>query len=163
MCWSVGVRCVDVGLFNKALRRRTVVYVFKSCIMGKINRFEELRCWQASRKLVKEIYRMSESGKLSRDFDTKSQLRRAALSSMNNIVEGFDKFSNREFIRYLDISQSSALEVKSMLYVLFDMKYEAEEKLAELHLLIDEVRNLTLGFIKYPRTREKTSNTNIKT
>lgn len=131
--------------------------------MGKINRFEELRCWQASRKLVNQIYQISESGKLGRDFDTKSQLRRAALSSMNNIAEGFGKFSNKEFIRYLDISQSSALEVKSMLYVLYDMNYEAEEKLVELHSLVDEVRSLTLGFIKYLRSREPTSIPSIKT
>ena len=69
--------------------------------MAKVERFEDLVCWQEARKLVKEIYLISEEGKLSRDFDTKSQLKRAALSSMNNIAEGFGKFSNREFIHFL--------------------------------------------------------------
>lgn len=82
--------------------------------MGKVIRFEDLKCWQASRELVKQIYIISETLKLLNDFDTKSQIKRAALSSMNNIAEGFGKFSNQEFIRYLDIAQSSALEVKSM-------------------------------------------------
>ncbi len=81
---------------------------------------------------------MAETGKLMKDYDTKSQIKRAALSSMSNIAEGFGKFSNKEFIRYLDIAQSSALEVKSILYVLLDLNYLMEEKINELHQLIDE-------------------------
>ena len=113
-----------------------------------------MRCWQASRKLVSMIYGMAESGKLMKDYDTKSQIKRAALSSMSNIAEGFGKFSNKEFIRYLDIAQSSALEVKSILYVLMDMNYLMAEKINELHQLIDEVRGLTLALIKYLRSKE---------
>lgn len=122
--------------------------------MSKINRFEDLRCWQNSRKLVHMIYGIAESGKLMRDYNTKSQIKRAALSCMSNIAEGFGKFSNKEFIRYLDIAQSSALEVKSILYVLMDMNYLMVEKINELHQLIDETRGLTLALIKYLRTKE---------
>jgi four helix bundle protein len=126
--------------------------------MSKINRFEDLKCWQAARKLVMEIYRVTETGKLLRDFDTKSQIKRAALSSMSNIAEGFGKFSNKEFIRYLDIAQSSILEVKSILYVLHDMNYLVAEKIAQLHMLTDDARALTLGLIKYLRKSEATTN-----
>jgi four helix bundle protein len=125
--------------------------------MSKVNRFEDLKCWQAARKLVMEIYGVSETGKLLRDFDTKSQIKRAALSSMSNIAEGFGKFSNKEFIRYLDIAQSSILEVKSILYVLHDMNYLVAEKIAQLHLLTDDARALTLGLIKYLRKSETTT------
>jgi four helix bundle protein len=128
--------------------------------MSKINRFEDLRCWQTSRELVKQIYGISESGKLMRDYDTKSQIKRAALSCMSNIAEGFGKFSNKEFIRYLDIAQSSALEVKSILYVLLDMNYLMEERINGLNRLIDETRNLTLALIKYLRSRETRPNIN---
>jgi len=105
--------------------------------MSKVTRFEDLKCWMAARKLVKEVYTICEMGKLAKDFDTKSQFKRAALSSMNNIAEGFGKFGNKEFIRYLDISQSSVLEVKSMLYVLLDMNYLSEASLNELHQMVD--------------------------
>ena len=108
----------------------------------------------ASRKLVRMIYGMAERRKLMKDYDTKSQIKRAALSSMSNIAEGFGKFSNKEFIRYLDIAQSPALEVKSILYVLMDMNYLMEEKINELHQLIDETRGLTLALIKYLRSKE---------
>jgi four helix bundle protein len=87
--------------------------------MAKVERFEDLRCWQEARILVKEIYLLTERGKLAKDFDTRSQLRRAALSMMNNIAEGFGKYSNNEFIRYLDIANNSASEVKvSFMYLL---------------------------------------------
>lgn len=52
--------------------------------MAKIERFEDLRCWQASRKLVKAIYTICRTGELNKDFDTKSQLKKASLSVMNN-------------------------------------------------------------------------------
>ncbi|HOX82434.1 MAG TPA: four helix bundle protein [Chryseolinea sp.] len=71
--------------------------------MSKVSRFEDLMCWQASRKLVREVYSLADQGRLSKDFDTKIQFKGAALSSMNNIAEGFGKFSTKEFIRYLDI------------------------------------------------------------
>jgi four helix bundle protein len=124
--------------------------------MGKITRFEELTCWKASRELVKTIYKISSEGQLSRDFDTKSQLRRAALSMMNNIAEGFGRFSKKEFVRFLDISQSSGAEVKSMIYVLEDLEYFDVNTINDLHKKVDKARNLTLGLLKYLDGKLKT-------
>ena len=73
--------------------------------MAKVEKFEDLHCWQAARELVKMIYQLCEQEKLSKDFDIRSQLRRAALSTMNNIAEGFGRSSNKEFIRFLEMSQ----------------------------------------------------------
>ena len=117
----------------------------------KVQRIEDLKCWLAARQLVKMVYLSSRDGELSRDFDTRSQFRKAALSSMNNIAEGFGRFGRKDFIRFLDISQSSALEVKSMLYVLSDLEYMTQEKIDEIRLKAEETRNLTLAFIKYLR------------
>src|SRR5690349_13633034 len=100
--------------------------------MSKIERFEDLKCWQAARQLVKEIYMISEAGKLAKDFDTKSQIKRAALSTMNNIAEGFGRFSNKEFIRFLDTSQSSVQEVQSITYVLEDLQYVPTDKIESI-------------------------------
>jgi four helix bundle protein len=121
----------------------------------KVERFEELRCWQEARKLVKEVYLAAETGKLAKDFDTKSQIKRAALSSMNNIAEGFGKYSNKEFIRYLDIAHNSASEVKSILYVLLDLNYLPEEQIKKLQDKADEIKALTLAFIRYLVNKNK--------
>ena len=117
--------------------------------MAKIEKFEDLDCWNAARQLVKLVYDVGETGKLSKDFETRSQIKRAALSSMNNIAEGFSRYSRKEFIWYLNISQSSASEVKSMLYVMEDLNYETKDKPQNIHDQIDKTRNLILAFIKY--------------
>lgn len=122
--------------------------------MSKVERFEDLRCWQDARSLVKEIYLIAENGKLARDFDTRSQLRRAALSVMNNIAEGFGKYSNKEFVRYLDTASNSASEVKSILYVLLDLNYLEGDKIIDLQNKVDEVRARTLALIRYLIKRE---------
>lgn len=119
--------------------------------MAKINRFEDLKCWQAARALVKEVFLACEEGKLVKDFETRGQLKRAALGSMNNIAEGFGRFSRKDFIRFLDISQSSTLEVQSMLYVLEDLSYIRRERINALRQKAEETKNLTLAFIKYLR------------
>jgi four helix bundle protein len=117
--------------------------------MSKINRFEDLKCWQEARCLVKEIYLIADHGKLARDFETKSQIKRAALSTMNNIAEGFGKYSTKEFIRYLDIASNSASEVKSILYVLLDLNYLESGKIELLQRKAEEVKALTLALIRY--------------
>ena len=119
--------------------------------MSKVEKFEDLKCWQAARQLVKEVYIVSEEGRLAKDFDTKSQFKRAALSTMNNIAEGFGRFSRRDFIRFLDFSQSSALEIQSMLYVLEDLSYLPLEKVQVIRSKSEETKNLTLALIRYLR------------
>ncbi len=123
--------------------------------MAKVERFEDLKCWQEARVLVKEIYLLSEEGKLSKDYDTKSQIKRAALSVMNNIAEGFGKFSTKEFIHYLDIAHNSVSEVKSILYVMIDLNYINEERAKRLQNKTDEIKAMTLAFIKYLANRSK--------
>jgi four helix bundle protein len=117
--------------------------------MKKIERFEDLKCWQESRVLVKKNYQLSSSDILSKDRDTRSQFRRAALSIMNNIAEGFGRFSKKEKIRFLEYSSSSASEVKSMLYLFKDLKYLQEPQLEFLFEQVTTTQKLTLGFIRY--------------
>jgi four helix bundle protein len=117
--------------------------------MAKVERFEDLKCWQEARILVRMVYEIAEKGKLKNDFDTKSQFRRAALSVMNNIAEGFGRYHKKEFTRFLDISQSSCSEVKSMLYVLEDLKYFDETEVKLIHEQADKTRNMTLALIRY--------------
>src|ERR1043165_6354851 len=123
--------------------------------MAKVEKFEELKCWQKSRELVKSIYQVSDKGRLKVDFDLKSQIRRAAVSSMNNIAEGFSRYSEKEFMRFLNISCSSCGEVKSMLYVLEDLEYATGDEIKKLHMLTDETKKLTLALLKYLSNKNK--------
>jgi four helix bundle protein len=122
--------------------------------MAKIEKFEDLKCWQAARELAKLVYNACENGKLAKDFDTKSQLRRAALSTMNNIAEGFGRGSDKEFIRFLEMSQSSAMEVKSMTYILMDLAYLDEQSVTFISEKAEETKSITLGLIRYLRSKK---------
>ena len=101
--------------------------------MAQINRFEDLKCWKAARVLVKMIYLQSEKGKLKNDWDTKSQIKRAALSIMNNIAEGFGRYNSKDALKFYDYAQSSGLEVRSILYVLHDLEYITTDEFQTLY------------------------------
>jgi four helix bundle protein len=117
--------------------------------MSKITRFEDLICWQKSRIMVNNIYSITKSGHLSKDFGLKDQLRRAAVSSMTNIAEGFARYHRKEFIRFLDISQSSSMEVKSLLYIVFDQNYLDDKTVSNLQKDAGEVHAITMGLLKH--------------
>lgn len=122
--------------------------------MAVVGRFEELKCWQSARALTAFVYKICEDGKLARDFDTKGQLKRAALSTMCNIAEGFGRRINkRDFIRFLSIAQSSSLEVKSITYALEDSEYLPIETIMHIRTKSEDTERLILGFIRYLRGR----------
>ena len=73
----------------------------------KIERFEDLEAWQQARKLTTMVYDVVEIGRFSRDFRLRDQITGAAVSVMNNIVEGFTSQSDREFIKFLGYARRS--------------------------------------------------------
>lgn len=93
-----------------------------------IAKFEDIRAWQEARVLVKMVYLLTDQGKFAKDFSLRDQLRRAAVSVMANIAEGFDCDSNIEFSRFLGIARRSAVEVQSLLYAALDVGYITQEQ-----------------------------------
>ena len=80
--------------------------------------FEDLQIWQRSRVLTNEIYDAFEQ---IRDF--RNQIQSAAVSVMNNISEGFERRTKKDFAHFLDLSKGSSGEVRSMLYLSEDRRY----------------------------------------
>ena len=117
--------------------------------MAKVERFEDLICWQEARKLAREIYAVTKSGDLARDFGLRDQLQRAAVSAMTNIAEGFSRFHRRDFVRFLDIAQSSAAEVKSLLCVVLDQGYLPSESVKQLQSQADVVVKRSKGLLRH--------------
>jgi four helix bundle protein len=120
--------------------------------MAKANSFEELKCWQSARELVTLVYSLTNTGLVAKDFAMRDQIRRAALSVMNNIAEGFARQSTKEFLRFLDISHASCTEVKSMTYVFEDLKCLPDDAILTIRLKTNETKGLTRGLMKYLRT-----------
>jgi four helix bundle protein len=101
--------------------------------MTKVSRFEDLRIWQEARSLVKHIYEeISRNANASKDWGFRNQIQTAAVSIMNNIAEGFERSSDKDFARFLDIAKASCGEVRSMLYLAGDLKYMEDTKANEL-------------------------------
>lgn len=96
--------------------------------MSKIHRFEDIEAWQLARTLTAEVYKLTREDAFNRDYGMKDQIQRASVSVMNNIAEGFERGSNKDFAKFLFISRGSAGEVRSLLYVAHDLGYinEAE-------------------------------------
>src|SRR4051812_39976725 len=113
--------------------------------MAKITRFEELIAWQKARVMTREIYRVTESGKFARDFGLKDQIRRAAVSVMSNIAEGFERGGRAEFHQMLSIAKASCGEVRSQLYVAVDVGYIDEANFGKLFAIAEEVGRVVGG------------------
>ena len=91
--------------------------------MATIRRFEEIEAWQHARSLVHAVYGVSADGKFARDFALLNQIRRAAISVMSNIAEGFERGGNKEFLQFLAVAKGSCGELRSQLYVACDQGY----------------------------------------
>lgn len=115
----------------------------------KIKKFEELDIWKRSRQLTKLIYKVTCIEEFSKDWALRDQIRRAAISVMSNIAEGFDAGSKPEFSRFLSISRRSLSEVQSQLYVALDQSYISSIEFNSLYNEAEEIRRMITGFIKY--------------
>jgi four helix bundle protein len=116
-------------------------------IMGemKIERFEDLIAWQKARSLTAKIYPATNQGNFARDFGLRDQIRRAVVSVMSNIAEGFERNRPAEFHRFLSIAKASCGEVRSQLYVAFDAGYLDQAGFSNLIRQAEEVSRVIEG------------------
>jgi four helix bundle protein len=111
----------------------------------KIERFEDILSWQKSKTLAVEIYSLFKNEK---DFNFKNQLERASVSVMNNIAEGFERQTNKEFRQFLFIAKGSCGEVRSMLILAKELKKIDDVSFRKLSDLALEISRLISGLIK---------------
>jgi four helix bundle protein len=91
--------------------------------MGDVRRFEDLVAWQLARELTSEVYGITRQGTFSRDFGLVDQMRRAVVSVMSKIAEGFERDSIAERLHFYVIAKASCAELRSQLYVALDADY----------------------------------------
>jgi four helix bundle protein len=101
----------------------------------KVQQFEDLIAWQKARYLTRSVYEVTKKDAFARDFGLKDQIRRAAVSVMSNIAEGFERNRSTEFHQYLSIAKGSCGELRSQLYVALDVGYIDE---ATFHQLLSQ-------------------------
>jgi len=108
----------------------------------KIKKFEDLLVWQKAIELTVDLYACLND---VNDFGFKNQIQRASLSISNNLAEGFERGSDRDFKRFLFIAQGSCSEVKSMLYVGVRLKYIRTDSYIELNQRVVEIGKMLFG------------------
>ncbi len=111
----------------------------------RIEKFEDIISWQKARNLTITIY---ETFHKTNDFGFNNQIERASVSIMNNIAEGFERKSNKEFKYFLFVAKGSCAEVRSMLYLAKDLNKIDDSKFKELYKPSVEISKLLSGLIK---------------
>jgi len=119
--------------------------------MPTIERFEEIEAWKKARELTNKIYNISSQGAFLKDYGLREQIRRACISIMSNIAEGFEIGGTGEFLQFLGIAKGSTGEVRTHLYIGFDQGYISEEKFNELYNLSAEIGSMIGRLMNYLR------------
>ncbi len=117
--------------------------------MATISRFEELEAWLEARRLTNKIYALSRQDDFAKDFALGDQIRKAGISVMSNIAEGFERGGTSEFIQFLSYARGSAGEIKSQLYVALDATYITQEQFDEGYEIASRTIRLVSGLMRY--------------
>ena len=111
----------------------------------KLRSFEDLIAWQKARELTKQIYLLTSKKPFSDDFGLRDQIRKASVSAMSNLAEGFERGSRSEFHKFIVIAKASCAEVRSQLYVALDVGYITQAIFHEVLNLATEVSRIIGG------------------
>jgi four helix bundle protein len=126
--------------------------------MARIERFEDIEAWKLAREVTKMIYAVSSSEKFCRDFALSNQIRRASISILSNIAEGFERGGNKEFLQFLAVAKGSCGEVRAQLYAALDQSYIDEAQFKEISNKLIETSRTISGFMKYLQQSEMRGN-----
>ena len=122
--------------------------------MATAKRFEELEVWQSAKTLAVLVYKTTEKDGLKKDYGLKDQLRRASVSIVSNIAEGFERNGNKEFIQFLSLAKGSAGELRAQLHIAKEVGYITSE---EFEFIINEtstVSKMLFGLLNYLKYTE---------
>ncbi|MGC8960591.1 MAG: four helix bundle protein [Chloroflexia bacterium] len=125
--------------------------------MGTIRHFEEIEAWQTARQLTNLVYDLSDRGPFARDFGLRDQMRRAGVSILSNIAEGFESRTKALFVDFLGRAKGSAGELRAQAYIALDRGYISQAQFGQVHDLADKVVRQLANLMAYlkaqPRSR----------
>jgi len=122
----------------------------------KVRYFEDLIVYQKARALANEVYALTRRAAFAKDPSLADQIRRAAVSVLSNVAEGFERGSNTEFVQFLYIAKGSCGEVRAQLSIALDQGYlpDAEHgKLSDHCRLVSGMLSGLIDYLKGARYR----------
>lgn len=121
--------------------------------MGKgVKDFEDLEIYKKGKELVLKIYQITSAAEFEKEYSLKNQMRRAGISVVSNIAEGFDRGS-KEFKRYLDISRGSSFELRCQLSLAWELGYISDEDYYECREQCETLAAMIKGLMNYLQTK----------
>ena len=120
--------------------------------MGGVRRYQDFDCWKLSNELKRRVYDFTAKSPASLDFKFCDQIRDSARSAPRNIAEGFGRFRNGEFARYLEYARGSLMETHNHLSDGLDLKYLTSAQCRELQKLANRAIGATTELWKYLRS-----------
>ena len=124
--------------------------------MTTAKRFEDLEVWQKAKELTNLIYGLSSSGSFARDFGLRDQMRRAAVSIMSNIAEGFESQTQALFIQFLSRAKGSSGELRAQLYIALEQEYITTAEFQFAFSLAELCSKQLASFIRYLESQPNT-------
>lgn len=122
--------------------------------MATIERFEDIQAWQKTRELIRAIYVTTGSGAFAKDYALVSQIRRAAVSVLSNIAEGFERDGKGEFVQFLSVAKGSVGELRAQLYVALDAGFLTNDEFNALSNNAIEISRMLSGLMRYLKTTD---------
>ena len=113
--------------------------------MASFTKFEDIIAWQKARALTNRIFHLTKTGDMARDFCLRDQIRRATISIMANVAEGFDRYGLKEVHQFHSIAKASCAELRSHLYIALDTKQILQDDFDEVCERSNEVIRLISG------------------
>lgn len=117
--------------------------------MSTVKSFEDLAVWKNARTFTNKIYILTKRFPNEELYCLTSQIRRAAISIMSNIAEGFDRRSDKELTNFLSIARASSSEVQNDLYIALDLKYIEQNEFDEFYLESKKIAKQINALMKY--------------
>jgi four helix bundle protein len=118
-------------------------------VVARVERFEDLEAWKQARELSAAIYRATGTATSQQDYGLRNQIRRAAVSIVSNMAEGFERGGNREFRPFLAQARGSAGEVWAQFYVALDAGLIERAQFDALKALAGDASRLVAGLMRY--------------
>lgn len=110
--------------------------------------FKEIIAWQKAYELTLLVYKYTVDFPRHEEFGLKSQIRRAAVSIISNIAEGFKRKSVKDRLNFYNHSEASLEELKCQLMLSFDLGYLHQDGYKRIYALSEETGRILHGWIK---------------
>ncbi len=123
--------------------------------MPTITRFEDIDAWRTARELTRQVYILTNHGKFARDFSLRDQMRRASVSIMSNIAEGFESRTQLLFRDFLGRAKASAGELRAQVYIAKDIEYLIPDDFSQLFELCDKCSRQISRLMQYLERQPK--------